>query len=216
MILPSDKVCLHLPEDVVRTTDFSNDNHYGFSFFAGLRHTQGWIGCAMSYKFMIMLARQQGLSKVTICEDDVEFPSDFASKWQEIQQYLDDRVLDWDIFSGLLAHLSDEANVLNVHSTHVLQYVTIDRLISMVFNVYNRQMYDVIAQWDSTNHDVQTNTIDRYLEAYKLKIITTSPFLVGHKEDLQSTIWGFQNTQYRDLIANSSKLLKAKILEHEK
>ena len=216
VILPSDKVCLHLPEDVVRTTDFSNDNHYDFSFFAGLRHTQGWIGCAMSYKFMIMLARQQGLSKVTICEDDVEFPPDFASKWQEIQRYLDDRVLDWDVFSGLLAHLSDEANVSNVHSTHVLQYVTIDRLISMVFNVYNRQMYDVIAQWDSTNHDVQTNTIDRYLEAYKLKIITTSPFLVGHKEDLQSTIWGFQNTQYRDLIANSSKLLKAKILEHEK
>ena len=165
---------------------------------------------------MIMLARQQGLSKVTICEDDVEFPPDFASKWQEIQRYLDDRVLDWDVFSGLLAHLSDEANVSNVHSTHVLQYVTIDRLISMVFNVYNRQMYDVIAQWDPTNHDVQTNTIDRYLEAYKLKIITTSPFLVGHKEDLQSTIWGFQNTQYRDLIANSSKLLKAKILEHEK
>ena len=65
-----------------------------------------------------------------------------------------------------------------------------------------------IADWDELNRNVHSNAIDRYLENKKLSVLTTCPFLVGHKEDLSSTIWGQQNTIYTQLIADSSKKLE--------
>ncbi|MGF6876461.1 DUF4915 domain-containing protein [Paraburkholderia sp. MM5477-R1] len=212
--LPGDRLCLTLPEDVVRGADFMADNRYDFSMFPGLRHTQGWIGCAMSYKFMIMLARQQNMRSITICEDDVDFPEDFDMQWRTIERHLDSTMSSWDIFSGLLANLSEEVTVLEAKASDGQQYVTVDKLISTVFNRYNGNIFNIIADWDPQNRDVHTNTIDRYLESKKsLKVLTTEPFLVGHKEDHTSTIWGFQNTQYVDLIAASKALLSQKLTE---
>ena len=215
--LPSDTICLSLPEYVERTEDFARDNKFGFSAFPGLRHTQSWIGCAMSYKFLIMLARQQGLRQIMICEDDVEFPSDFERRWQGIREYLENSSINWDIFSGLIADLDKEADVLGLYQFRYEQFAVINKLMSMVFNVYSERVYDTIAQWDENNHDVTTNTIDRYLERHgSLSILTVDPFLVGHKESQQSTIWGVENTHYTPLIKASNQLLKEKILTYKK
>ena len=81
-----------------RTLDFARDNQYGFSLFPGLRHGKGWLGCAMSYKYMVMLAREHGLDRVTICEDDVEFPADFEAACTSIDAYLSAPGARWDIF----------------------------------------------------------------------------------------------------------------------
>ncbi|SCY43970.1 Glycosyltransferase family 25 (LPS biosynthesis protein) [Nitrosospira sp. Nsp13] len=215
--LPSDQICLTLPEYAERTAEFNKDNYFGFSCFPGLRHTQSWLGCAMSYKLMIMLARQQRLPQVTICEDDVEFPPDFAARWQDIRNYLNEENIDWDIFSGLMADLNKNVRILETHIYQGHHFATIDKLISTVFNVYNQRVFDTIAQWDETNHDVTTNTIDRYLENYgAIKVLTTTPFLVGHKESQESTLWGIQNHEYTDLILASSRLLKEKMQAHNK
>ena len=210
--LPSDTICLTLPEYVERTAEFNKDNYFGFSCFPGLRHTQSWLGCAMSYKLMIMLARQQRLPQVTICEDDVEFPTGFAARWRDIRNHLDDQDMDWDIFSGLMADLNKDVRILETHIYQGHHFAIIDKLISTVFNVYHQRVFDTIAQWDQTNHDVTTNTIDRYLESHgAIKVLTIAPFLVGHKESQESTLWGTQNSIYTDLIVASSQLLKEKI-----
>ena len=215
--LPGDTVCLSLPEYVERAEGFARDNRFGFSAFPGLRHTQSWIGCAMSYKFLIMLARQQGLRQITICEDDVEFPPDFEMRWQDIRECLNDPNITWDIFAGLIADLDEEVNVLGLYKFRDQQFAVINKLMSMVFNVYSERVYGTIAQWDENNHDVTTNTIDRYLERQgALNVLTIDPFLVGHKESQQSTIWGVENTHYTDLIKASNQLLKEKILTHKK
>ena len=89
--------------------------------------------------------------------------------------------------------------------------MTTDRLISTVMNVYNRSVFDLIAGWNENDRDVETNTIDRYLERNsQLKVVVTEPFLVGHKEEQHSTIWGFQNTQYAEMIIRSNDLLRMK------
>ena len=94
--------------------------------------------------------------------------------------------------------------------------VFLDRLVSTVFNIYSSRFYDHLLAWDDRNRDPYTNTIDRFIEnSGGLKVMTTSPFLVGHKEDMNSTLWGFKNTQYREMIENSSKLLVSKISEFE-
>jgi glycerol-3-phosphate cytidylyltransferase-like family protein len=215
--LPSNTVCLSLPEYVERASAFNKENRFGFSCFPGLRHTQGWIGCAMSYKFLIMLARQQGLRQITICEDDVEFPPDFEVRWQDIQECLKDPNITWDIFAGLIADLDKDVNVLGLYKFRDQQFAIINKLMSTVFNVYGERAYDTIAQWDENNHDVTTNTIDRYLERQgALNVLTVDPFLVGHKESEQSTIWGVENTHYTDLIKASNQLLKEKILTYKK
>lgn len=215
--LPSSTICLGLPEYVERAAAFNEENRFGFSCFPGLRHTRSWIGCAMSYKYLIMLARQQGLRQITICEDDVEFPPDFETRWQGIREYLENSPINWDIFSGLIADLDKEADVLGLYQFRDEQFVAINKLMSMVFNVYSERVYDTIARWDENNHDVTTNTIDRYLERHgSLSILTVDPFLVGHKESQQSTIWGVENTYYTDLIKASNQLLKEKILTYKK
>jgi hypothetical protein len=215
--LASDTVCLSLPEYVERAEGFAKDNRFGFSAFPGLLHTQSWIGCAMSYKYIIMLARQQGLRQITICEDDVEFPPDFEVRWRDIQEYLNDSDITWDIFAGLIACLDKDVDVLGLYKFRNQQFAVINKLISTVFNVYSERVYDTIARWDENNHDVTTNTIDRYLERQgALNVLTTDPFLVGHKESQQSTIWGVENTHYTDLIKASNQLLKEKILTCKK
>ena len=213
--LPSDTICLSLPEYVERATAFNEENRFGFSCFPGLRHTQSWIGCAMSYKLLIMLARQQGLRQITICEDDVEFPPDFEMRWRDIQECLNDPDITWDIFAGLIADLDKDIQVLATYKFGSQQFAVINKLMSMVFNVYSKRVYDAMAEWDENNHDVTTNTIDRYLERHgALNILTIDPFLVGHKESQQSTIWGVDNSHYTDLILASGRLLKEKILAY--
>lgn len=215
--LPSDTVCLSLPEYVERAEGFARDNRFGFSVFPGLRHTQSWIGCAMSYKYLIMLARQQGLRQIMICEDDVEFPSDFEMRWRDIRECLNDSEITWDIFAGLIADLDKDVDVLGLYKFRDQQFAVINKLISTVFNAYSERVYDTIARWDENNHDVTTNTIDRYLRRQgTLNILTVDPFLIGHKESQQSTIWGVENTHYTDLIKASNQLLKEKILTYKK
>ena len=214
--LKSDRLCLHLPEYTDRSRDFAKDNKYGFAVLPGLRHSKGWIGCAMSYKYMIMLARENGLGRIMICEDDVDFPADFDEAMVDIDAYLVSRKTGWDIFSGLMADLHKDAKILAVDKHGGRSFATTNRMISNVMNIYNRSVFDLMIGWDENDRNVDTNTIDRYLERNsQLRVVVTDPFLVGHKEEQHSTIWGFQNTQYAQMIAKSSSLLRAKIDEFQ-
>jgi hypothetical protein len=210
--LPVDRVCLNLPEYVDRGDDFRKDNRHGYWCIPGLRHSQGWIGCAMSYKLIMLLAQQQGMARISVCEDDVQFPEDFEPRMATITRYLDDIDGQWDIFSGLMADFSKDARIEAVVDRDGMRYVHTDKLISTVFNVYSSRIFDLVKDWDERNRDVATNTIDRYIESQSdVNVVTTDPFLVGHKEEQASTIWGFQNTQYNDLIEASQKVLGEKV-----
>jgi hypothetical protein len=73
---------------------------------------------------------------------------------------------------------------------------------------------EVIAHWDETNEDDQTNTIDRYLERTEnLRIVTLLEPVFGHREDLASSLWGFGNEQYGTYIEKSRALLREKVDE---
>jgi GR25 family glycosyltransferase involved in LPS biosynthesis len=213
--IQSDMLCLTLPEDVTRTESFQSENRSEYQLFPGLKHSMGWIGCALSYKYMTKLAINSKYDFITIVEDDVEFIEGFDCRWKNIKRTLQSSSIRWDIFSGLLANLSIDTNIKKITKIENIEYVEIDRLISMVFNVYNRNIFHIISDWDPNNRDVHSNTIDRYLENNSsLSVVTTSPFLVGHKEDQVSTIWNFQNTQYIEMISESIKLLDEKIADY--
>lgn len=208
--------CLSLPESQDRRRDFMQDNKFNIQVFNGMRHATGWIGCALSFKTMINHAKDLGLDYVIICEDDVEFYPDFTNRLQLILEYLTKNTHKWDIFSGLIANLHPDTQVLSIEEYQGEEFVYINTMMSMVFNIYNASCFDRILAWDDGNRDAEVNTIDKFLENNsKLRYVTVNPFLVGHKEDLHSTLWGFQNTQYKNLIENSTKLLHNKIMEYK-
>ena len=96
------------------------------------------------------------------------------------------------------------------------EFIYLDKMISMVFNLYNESIFETISSWDNMDRDVKKNTIDRYLEDKNLRVLTTCPFLVGHKEELRSTIWGQQNTIYTELISSSSIKLQKLVDDFKK
>ena len=133
---------------------------------------------------------------------------------KKINKYLDQKENEWDLFSGLIANLNKNAKVINVEEFEGITFVTIDKMTSTVCNIYHEKFLKTLAKWNPGIENAETNTIDRFIESHStLKIITTVPFIVGHKEEVYSSLWGFQNTQYIDMIKESESQLKTKILE---
>lgn len=211
------RLCLSLSETPVRRKAFFASPSHGFQFFEGIRYRIGWIGCGMSYKYMLsgMLASKAEMG--IICEDDVIFPVDYDDKLNKIINHLQSTEAKWHIFAGIIAHLHEDTKVLDVKVIDGIEYIYIDKMTSMVMNIYSRRGMDLISQWDEKNIDAETNTIDRYVEsAQDLVVVTTLPFLVGYAEEQQSTLWGFENSQYTSLIKASEKLLAEKVAEFKK
>ncbi|HBR1510986.1 TPA: hypothetical protein L9L67_000422 [Klebsiella quasipneumoniae subsp. quasipneumoniae] len=211
------RLCLSLSETPVRRKAFFASPSHGFQFFEGIRYRIGWIGCGMSYKYMLsgMLASKAEMG--IICEDDVIFPVDYDNKLNKIINHLQSTEAKWHIFAGIIAHLHEDTKVLDVKVIDGIEYIYIDKMTSMVMNIYSRRGMDLISQWDEKNIDAETNTIDRYVEsAQDLVVVTTLPFLVGYAGEQQSTLWGFENSQYTSLIKASEKLLAEKVAEFKK
>ena len=203
---------LSLPETIARRAAYMAMPTPGVEVFDGLRARPGWIGCALSYKYMCANAWQQGVEQLLICEDDVELPPNYDEVMQTVRGHLQATHGQWDIFVGIIAHLHQDATVLDVQERDGLTFVTLDKMTSMVFNIYNRAAMEVIARWDETLEDDQTNTIDRYLErASNLRTVTLLEPVFGHREDLNSSLWGFGNEQYNSYIEKSRAQLRHKV-----
>lgn len=206
------KLCLSLTETPVRKQAFLSKPTHGFQLIEGVRHRIGWIGCGMSYKYMLSTLADRKTEMAIICEDDVLFPADFDIRLEKIVGHLRETEWDWHVFAGIIAHLHEDTSILAVKEIDGIEYVYINRMTSMVMNIYSRRGIELISQWDEKNIDSQNNTIDRYLEsAPGLTVVTTLPFMVGYAEDQYSTLWGFVNTQYTDMIRNSELMLAEKV-----
>jgi len=206
----SDFFALSLPETTERRKMIAQSLPKNCELFDGVRHRIGWIGCGCSFNALSRYAIAQDVERLTVMEDDAIIPNDFDSVLLEVNQYLDTRGADWDVFSGLMADIDPEAKVLSVEMVGTRTYVTIDRMTSMVFNIYNRSALKLLSSWNPLNDDAVTNTIDRYLEKREgLRVVVCLPFLVGYNEDVTSTLWGFNNNRYMPMIEKAEKEIEA-------
>ena len=208
------RLCLSLPETLKRQRQFLAQKLDGFEMFDGLRHSEGWIGCGMSYKFILSKAANRGIRRVLVCEDDMVLTAHGRKVLPIIDRYLDANPGTWDVFAGLIAHVDPDVEVTQVDEYEGVTFVHINKMTSMVFNIYNRSAFDIIARWDESNTDWSSNTIDRYLERTEgLRVIVALPFVVGHDEGATSTLWGFGNQQYASMIAESAEFLQQKLTD---
>ena len=210
------RVALSLPETTTRRQAFEDVRPPDVQVFDGLRYAPGWVGCALSYKHLAQSALRQGLPQIEIMEDDVAFPPTYAQRRERVQAYLSSRAGQWDVFVGVMALVHPETRVLHVDRRDGQTYVTIDRMISMVGNIYAPTALQRIAQWDESNQDAQTNTIDRFLQMQgNMRVVIALPFLLGHREDVDSSLWGFSNERYAQMIAQAQTELEQKVAEFE-
>jgi hypothetical protein len=208
--LPHDaaRIALSMPETITRRRIFEANRPQNCTLFDGLRAVPGWIGCGLSYSSLGRHALKHGIQRLTVLEDDVLLPTDFEDKMGIVQTYLDGMEGQWDVFSGLIASIHPDVKVLRVATFGGMCFMTIDKMTSTVCNIYSQRAQRLLASWNPNNRDDQTNTIDKYLERQgDLRVVVALPFLVGHREEVQSTLWGFQNTQYHSLIAESEQTL---------
>jgi hypothetical protein len=212
--LKLDKIyCLHLYETPYRLTDFVNqDYHPEVTIYPAIKYIPGWVGCAYSYKNLMYNAQRCGLKYITICEDDCHFKSDFNDKYKIILSFLnnDDYKLKWDIFVGCVAGLPSDTVIYNIYKFQNMTFLEINKMHSMVFNIYNNSVYDIISEW-KPNKDRDTNQIDQYIKNKNLKIIISYPFEFACI-DTKSTLWNDNlYNHYNKLFEESNKVIEEKI-----
>ena len=203
--LSGDRICLSMPESVTRRNGFLGNGDCGFSFFPGVRHRCGWIGCARSYQYIARKALELGKQQLTVCEDDAILPGDFSEKIATVNDYLSGK--DWDVFSGIMSDIG-EVEITKEEKYGGLLFVWINRMVSTVFDVFGEKALRLISNWNPEDEKYWSLTIDRYLESRDMKVVTNVPFLVEHDEGVNSTLWGGTNSQYREMIAKSKQKMK--------
>jgi hypothetical protein len=120
------------------------------------------------------------------------------------------------IFSGLIADVNPQARILGVNKYKDVEFISLNKMTSTVLNVYNSTIFDILISWNEKNANI-SNTVDRFLEGISdLNIVTIIPFIVGHKEELDSVLWGFENETYNEMISKSEARLMDMISTHMK
>lgn len=198
-------VGLSLPETPRRRAAFQAC-FPGYPVFPGLRHRQGWRGCALSYRYLARQALAHGLQTIEIREDDTYMDTAAEERWDKACRLFATRP-DLDIICGLVADVADDVCVLEHLEHEGEHYIVIDRMTSMVCNRYGANAIQALAAWPFVDRDVERNTIDRYLEGLGLAILVPLPFIARHRADSHSTLWQFRNTTYDAMIDTSEKRL---------
>ncbi|MEG0922377.1 MAG: class I SAM-dependent methyltransferase [Comamonas sp.] len=211
--LPGACMVLSMPETQRRRAHFVQQTLPGLqtevAVFDGVRYTPGWLGCAMSYHYLARKALQAGVDRIEVMEDDVEMPPDYAQRRSKIDAWLQRHEGQWDIFAGLIAKIHPDTKVLDVQQQDGETFVVLDRMTSMVHNIYTQPALKALAEWDSSIRDPHTNTIDTYLQSRaQMRVVTTLPFLVAHTIEMDSSLWGINNQEYLSVIYKAEQDLR--------
>lgn len=204
------KLCLSLPEAAERRKRFTSLYAGKFRIVDGIRRDPGWVGAAASYRAIAQACLDQQAAPVLICEDDVVLPSDVDERIESVLSYLKGQ--EWDVFSGLLTDVGPDYVVSRVDRYGESTFIHLNRCAGLVFGIYNYGALKRLASWnEETKHH-----IDRYLERSDgLRVVTTLPFLADHCDELASTVWGFRNKRYRNMIRKSEARLAQLVRDYE-
>jgi hypothetical protein len=206
--IPSQKLALSLPETTERRTAYLTVQPEDVTIFEGVRYRPSWIGCALSYQYLAKKALKAGFPWLEVMEDDVVFPDTYPKRRVIVDTWLTEHSEKWDVFAGLIADIHKNTQIIDLEEYDGLTFVTLNRMTSMVHNIYSKNTLEVITKWDPDVVDAQTNTIDRYLQSNSsLRVVIVLPFLVGHRENVNSSLWGFNNSQYTELINRTEQTL---------
>jgi len=200
--------CLHLLETPERIKIFNYQKYKpNVEIFPAIKDSSGYINNVLSYKILIYNAKRCNLDKITICEDNCIFKEDFNEKFDIINSFLNKHNI-WDIFVGVMTEVPDNVIIKNVYRYNNVIFIELNKMMSTVFNIYNKSSFDTIINWNDDDLNLNDNKIDQYLKRMDLKIITTYPF----EFICTNTLWGSNKfDHYERIFQNSLNILENKI-----
>jgi hypothetical protein len=209
--------CLHLIETPKRIREFKKINNFtNIEIFPAIKYNPSWKGCALSYLNLIYNAKRCNLDTITICEDDCRFPDNFNYIYKTTREFLSK--INWDIFVGVIADLPEDVSIINIYMYKNIRFIEINKMHSMVFNIYNKSIYDLIINWKKNTNDSNDSNdqIDQYIKNNNVRVITTYPFYFDCI-NVDSTIWGGNlYTHYNNMFLKSLNILYDKINKFNK
>jgi hypothetical protein len=221
--LPAATIALCLPEHTERFDHLRRSLLPGAIIYPGLRHAVPWKGCAASYRFLARRALACGIIPLTVYEDDAEFDPNSGERLAAIRDYLDSLASNWDVFSGLITDLAENAVVSRVETWQGERFATVNSFVGLVFSIWNRRALEALVRYTVRGTDVMVDTIDRYMEQLGLVCITPEHPVVAHSARLSSTLWldtngedpsaPARNGNLSPVIAASGERLRTKMRE---
>lgn len=153
------------------------------SFFNGIKHKIGWIGCLKSHLEIISMAKANNLPMVLVIEDDayIENPVHFNANFLSILEYLSNNMDKWNIFHGG-PNINKNSSISKIHARTPLIF-DLSLCSLATFIIYNSNTYDFFLNYlkIQENKLKSTHKIDMIIYN-KFKCITTYPSLVWQKE----------------------------------
>jgi hypothetical protein len=175
--------CISLIEDDSRYKKIlsQNNNIIKHTKFPAFKHNTGHIGCAMSYYTIFYNCKRQNLDTITIFEDDILFKNNFQNSYSIIKDFLNQ--VKWDIFNGYCCLIENENDILEYYIYKGLYILKLKKMFGMVFNIYNKSIYDKFLTYDynySNNNPNDTfYQIDRIINKFDYNIFICYPNLVS-------------------------------------
>lgn len=193
-------LCLSLPEYVGRRQSFIQKNSsiiddMNIQFFMGLRHTIGWVGCGLSYKYLAYKAKQFDLESFIVCEDDVIFKDDFKQIFSNVLEMLSNQS-SYDVYSGFMVDIPKHIYYEKINHKGD-NFIKFKYLVSTVFNLYHRSIFDKILAWNNKDLNKHSNTIDVYLGKVVNSVVLSCNYPVMLNSDTSSTLWSGIDKVYR-------------------
>lgn len=144
-------------------------------------HKKPWVGCFMSHKKCIQIAKDKGLQNIWVLEDDCE-PTDistFKDRFIKIKNYLDS-FNDWNIFLGGTATLNPNS------------YSKIIRFDDQVIVEFSRAYMTHMVCYNSNIYDLfLTNQMKRPIDEFwfdKIKALIPVPFIATQLEGFSDIV----------------------------
>ena len=173
--------------------DFETYTNINLIFIDAIKHEKGAIGCFLSHKKCISLAKEQNMPYIIVLEDDCLPGDNFENRLINIVEYLKNNN-DWKLFLG---GVKKSNRIVYKCNSELEPIYTIKNGYCTHLSIYHHNIYDEVLQ---VNHI--ENCVDTYWHSRFLALITL-PFLAYQRNgysDINNTynnsmISGFQHTE---------------------
>jgi hypothetical protein len=204
---------INLDEATDRWTHIQNvwKNSFNLTRVPAIKHSPGWVGCALSHIKIIEEAKQRNDPYVLIWEDDcipmnrngiITNPTIIKRLWDSILENLSKHTEKWDIILGGSSKIFPNSFSLDTNLT--TSFVKVFRIMNGFtthWTLYNRSVYDKIIEWKI----IKDCPIDVYMYKHARVFVTLHFF--GEQKEGFSNIENRQ-TDYHSMFENAEKDLK--------
>lgn len=143
--------CIQRKNQIIK--DFSQYKEIQLNFVEGIRHENGGIGCFLSFKKCVRLAKERGMNYIIILEDDCLPRNNFENRLKKVINYLESNMNNWDIFLGGVLKCN---KIIGKKSYLDENLYYICRAHSAHLFICNNSIYDVLLQVDENKYAVDT------------------------------------------------------------